>query len=1206
MQRFVASALIAVLLVIRLVQAEVFITPEQAASDPDYQLQGEYRDATRGLQAIALGDGDFSVVVYTGGLPGAGWNGKDKQVFEVDSAGLESLIDQFEKVERQSSTLNAKPPAGAVVLFDGSKESLADHWKPGANISDDGLLMQGCTSLDTFGDYSMHLEFRLPYMPEARGQGRGNSGLYHQGRYETQILDSFGLEGKNNEAGGIYSIRDPDLNMCFPPLTWQTYDVDFIAARYDDDGKKVQNGRLTVRLNGVVVHQDVELPKSTTAAPVGEGPGDGPIYLQDHGNPVRFRNIWVLPRDLSAEARRPIVPSFERFHASGQDPVEGGRLLAGDLNCVACHDASESVSRLISVKQAPRLDRVGTRVKPEWMMKFIANPHEVKPGTTMPSLLSALPEGERTAAALALTNYLVGTDAVISSANRADFRAGERIFHESGCLACHAPQDGREHQSPGAVPLVNLGDKYSRGSLEAFLKDPIAVRASGRMPRLDLGGDNWRHVAQYLTGDESVVVTSPRDFPKEPNLRFKSYHLNVDQLPDLDDREPDDTGVSRGLDIRVGKRDESVVLRFDGFLPIATAGRYTFRLSSDDGSRLYLDGKPIIDNDGVHPNTGKEASLNLSVGVHEFRVDYFEKGGEQELSLDWAGPGIKAGGIDKALVMNRDATIEPAVIVSDEPADPEAFVFNPELVPVGRELFSTLGCAACHQRSEQGQQVVSQLKAPPLDQCNLDNGCLSGGEGTTSPGFDLNPVQAGAITQFVAASKGKGLVADLSAEQSLVHEMTSLNCYACHERGDRGGVEPGRNPFFTSAIPEMGDEGRLPPPLDGVGDKLRDDWIEQVIAGGNKSRPYMRTHMPGFGAESAKRLAEIFKELDMKTEADLVGTDEPANQQVTLGRKMVGAKGLGCVACHTYGNFKATGIQAIALDTMTKRIREDWFHRYLPNPQIYRPGTRMPSGYPEGKSTVTDVYGGDQQKQIAAMWAFLSKGDKGGVPEGITGGMIELKPDHRPVIYRNFIEGVSPRGIAVGYPEKVNLCWDANQFSLALIWQDRFIDASKHWVGRGPGNQTPLGGNPIGFEKVSPVATLTSVDQVWPTEAPRERGYRFLGYQLDELGRPTFRYQLPGASVEDKFVPVVGRITSSITREITISPKDLPEGEELFYRAAVGDLKLEADGRYRLNDSMLIEVKSTGANAFIRQSEGQSELLVPLNGVTTIEQQIVW
>lgn len=305
-------------------------------------------DATRGMQVIALGEGEFEVAIYPGGLPGEGWNGENKQSLEVDVDQLEGMLASFDRVERQSPTLGAKPPAGAVVLFDGTQSALVEHWRAGARITGDGLLMEGCTSRETFGDYSMHLEFRLPFMPAARGQQRGNSGLYHQGRYETQILDSFGLEGKNNEAGGLYSLRAPDINMCFPPLSWQTYDIDFLAARYDESGQKTADAQITVKLNGVVVHRDVALPRTTTAAPVKLSAEDGSIYLQNHGNPVRYRNIWVMPRDVEAERRRPLVPGFERFHATAGDPVEGGRLLLRSgtsilgKNQIRCNDQTRA------------------------------------------------------------------------------------------------------------------------------------------------------------------------------------------------------------------------------------------------------------------------------------------------------------------------------------------------------------------------------------------------------------------------------------------------------------------------------------------------------------------------------------------------------------------------------------------------------------------------------------------------------------------------------------------------------------------------------------------------------------------------------------------------------------------------------------------------------------------------------------------------
>lgn len=277
---------------------ETYPTPEDAAADPDFALQGEYISDNIGLQVVALGKGEFEAVMFRGGLPGGGFTGKkeDRTVTRLEGGGIEELTENMKKVHRKSDTLGAEPPKGAVVLFDGSEASLKEHWQKGAKMTADGLLMQGVTSIDTFGDFTAHVEFRLPFMPEARGQARGNSGLYLQGRYEIQMLDSFGLEGKDNECGGIYKAAPPAVNMCLPPLSWQTYDVEFTAARFDDDGNKVKNARVTVRHNGVVIHDDLEIPGPTPGGPLSgkENAEPGPIFLQNHGNPVRYRNIWVV------------------------------------------------------------------------------------------------------------------------------------------------------------------------------------------------------------------------------------------------------------------------------------------------------------------------------------------------------------------------------------------------------------------------------------------------------------------------------------------------------------------------------------------------------------------------------------------------------------------------------------------------------------------------------------------------------------------------------------------------------------------------------------------------------------------------------------------------------------------------------------------------------------------------------------------------
>ena len=195
-------------------------------------------------------------------------------------------------VIRKSPAAGAKPPNGALVLFDGAN---VDQWKNG-KIVEGNLLADGATTKMTFRDFKLHVEFRLPFKPKARGQERGNSGVYLQRRYEIQILDSFGLVGDKGECGAVYRQTPPDVNMCYPPLSWQTYDIDFRAARYDADDNKTANAVVTVLQNGVKIHDKTEIKKKT-------GYGDkeqdtpGVINLQNHGNPVVFRNVWVIVED---------------------------------------------------------------------------------------------------------------------------------------------------------------------------------------------------------------------------------------------------------------------------------------------------------------------------------------------------------------------------------------------------------------------------------------------------------------------------------------------------------------------------------------------------------------------------------------------------------------------------------------------------------------------------------------------------------------------------------------------------------------------------------------------------------------------------------------------------------------------------------------------------------------------------------------------
>ena len=297
-------------------------TTDIRSVDADFAYQGEYVASVRtgrrswyswGLQVVARGQGRFDAYVLNGGLPGAGWDGSSRRKLnghrqgevalltdadgrlEITPSGA-TLFDQagqvthvFAKVARQSPNLGTPPPANAVVLFDGTDTGELKDLK----ITPDGLMQIGSMTKRAVQDFRLHIEFRTPYMPDAQGQGRGNSGVYIQQRYEVQILDSFGLDGAFNECGSLYRQQTPDVNMCLPPLTWQSYDIYFTAAKFDDQGKKIASARITVIHNGVPVHSDREI-KDKTGAGQKEGPDARPILFQNHGDPVHFRNVWLV------------------------------------------------------------------------------------------------------------------------------------------------------------------------------------------------------------------------------------------------------------------------------------------------------------------------------------------------------------------------------------------------------------------------------------------------------------------------------------------------------------------------------------------------------------------------------------------------------------------------------------------------------------------------------------------------------------------------------------------------------------------------------------------------------------------------------------------------------------------------------------------------------------------------------------------------
>ena len=900
----------------------------------------------------------------------------------------------------------------------------------------------------------------------------------------------------------------------------------------------------------------------------------------------------LAAQDSPPDAPETLVPAYSRFRAEHLQAVEAGRLLIAEMNCQSCHGQLSGIT--VAARQAPILTAAATRLNPDHVRKFLANPQQQKPGTAMPAIPAVADSPETLDA---LTAFVTAGSTWRPQAVSADgIRRGEELYHRVGCAACHGdqrsneaiaairrglappnPDEDDQPQEPAApavvrpdflMPLGPLHEKYHLGGLIAFLREPHTVRPSGRMPALGLSPEDARDIASYLLRDVKV----------EGSIQYEYFEGGWDKLPDFTKLKPVSTGTTTDFSAGPAARGDDYALRFTGYLQITAAGDYRIHVRSDDGSRVVIDEQEVVNNDGIHPPVGRDGVIALKPGSHTVVVEFFEKGGGEELTVEIEGPGLPRQPLSGSVTLTR----EPPKVEQKTAAPP-----SPELTAKGRLLFAQLGCAACHQHGDGDQRVQPQPStvAPEFAALKTDSGCLAPTAGK-APVFALSRRQRADLGAAIAdARKPPETPATPASEVRSV--MLSLNCFACHSRGGIGGPSEPLNHVFTGTIPEMGDEGRVPPPLDGAGDKLNDDWLRRILSEGAKDRPYMHTRMPAFGAQhadvllprlAADRGAEVpvpeFAEADHRIKAD--------------ARLLIGDKALSCIKCHRFDNLAATGLQSLDMTTMTTRLRRDWFHRYLLDPQKYRPGTRMPAAWPGGNSIIPHVLEGDSARQIEAIWRYLLDGNRAKVPSGLERQSIVLTPEQRPLIYRNFIEGLSPRGIAVGFPEKVHFAWDAEHMTPRLIWHGAFIDAAKHWVDRGPGFQTPLGDHVMTLPQGPPLATLASLDEAWPSANPRELGFQFRGYRLSPAGLPSFRTTWKDLQFTDTLEPLANTPDFGLKRTLNLESAAPVRG--VWLRIAAGKITEDQDGF--VCDGVKYAV--TGGLPIVRQSQGRQELLVQL------------
>lgn len=875
-----------------------------------------------------------------------------------------------------------------------------------------------------------------------------------------------------------------------------------------------------------------------------------------------------------APAAEPVVAGLA---APGLTPELRGLILIEELNCAACHAAGGALAE--RSKKAPRLADVGRRANPAFVKAFIRDPHGTKPGTTMPDVLARLPAAERAVAARELTHFLLSlkpSDFAPQAPDPVAAAAGHRLFQARGCAACHAPRDEQAAELPStnAVPLGPLEQKYSHASLVTFLRAPLASRPSGRMPDLRLEGRDAERIAHFLLQNTRVPG----------GLRYTLYRGDV-----WGGLQGENVAAERGGQVAdfalasLGRVDQHSAVRYEGWLNVAAAGRHRFFLTMNGGT-LVVDGTKVVEEAPSDQRGVKrfEAALDLAAGPHAIELLYFHTGRQAEFVFELESPQLPRGPVPAGLL---SVSREPVAPFAPPPVEAA-------LAARGRERFSALGCANCHDDLK-----IPGRAAPAWPTLDPARGCLADQAG---PRFGLGAAQRAWIAQALPTA----LEPRLDATQRIHRTLAALNCIACHDRVGLGGPALERRALFTTTQPALGDQGRVPPPLTQVGAKLTPSGLEAVLWQGRRTRDYMDAAMPQYGEAQVAQLPALFAQVDRLEDAPVPGP-VPLAESKAAGHELVGATGLGCIACHAFNGQKAGELSALDLAQAPQVLHKNWFALFLRQPSRFHSTIIMPGFWPGGVSTRTNVLNGDTARQIEAIWNYLADGERAKKPAGLSRQSSELKVGDVAEICRGRGSAAGFRGIGVGYPERVNLAFDATEMSLRMLWRGAF-------AGVDLGSFHPRGTDQIVLPPGVPFHRLASADAGWPSKGklnhafPQDHGYAFRGYTLDEKRRPTFRYVYGDVGVEDFFEDVRGEDGRGFFRRtlrLTAPAAPAP----FHFRAAAGKVVEKiSENTFRI-DTLTLRLPS--GTAAITREASHAELLLPLTlspGTTTIVLDYLW
>ena len=503
-----------------------------------------------------------------------------------------------------------------------------------------------------------------------------------------------------------------------------------------------------------------------------------------------------------------------------------------------------------------------------------------------------------------------------------------------------------------------------------------------------------------------------------------------------------------------------------------------------------------------------------------------------------------------------------------------------------------MGCANCHGGIVDAREgALAKAVAEPI--ANTDAGCLSATPPAGVPDYRFDEDTRDALRTAIAL-----MSAPLSSSAKIDHSLGAFRCTACHVRDGNGGVPMELDAFLETSEPDLGDHARRPPQLTGIGGKLRRTWMERVLFDGASVRPYMGTRMPIFGEGNVGHLPALFAEVDAQPAITFAKPKGDQKREYhDAAREMLGTTSLGCVTCHAFNAKPAPTFQGIDLITSPDRLQERWFRDLLIAPQKTLPGVIMPESWPGGVALHDTLLDGDTDKQINAIWDYLTLGRSARDPKGIAQPRWDVDVADRPKVYRGRSRVAGFRGIAVGFPEGIHYAFDANNGALAAIWRGDFV--SVNWNGQGAGDFNPraraveLARDVALLEKVAGNApwplrpTMTKEAPINPDPTyPRQHGYRFRGYHLGKDGTPTLRYALGDVLVEDRLVPIEVKGQKALRRTLVFEAKS---PSAATFRALTGTIEKLGPGIHRGGG---LSVTTSAGEARLRPlAEGQELLL---------------